>query len=187
MMINKFSATLAEGIGIRLNSSDNEIEIYAYSIEVLISLLINFIILSITAYILKKPVELITFIIFFSILRSYAGGYHAKTHIECITLSLCLFVISALSSTYFIEYGKIILFLGILFSIIMVFVFAPTESENKPLSKKRREKHRTLSRIIVIALSVTAICLYFTKETTGHVYVTGVVAMSFESFSLLKK
>lgn len=130
---------------------------------------------------MKKQVELITFIVFFSGLRSYAGGYHAKTHIECISLSLCLFLISALSSTYFIEYGKIILFSGVLFSIIMVFVLAPTESENKPLSK-RHKKNKTLSRIIVIALSVTAICLYLAKETTGHVYITAAaVAMSFSS------
>ena len=186
-MINKLSTILSEGIGLRLNSSDNEKEIYAYSIEVLISLLINFIILSITACILKKTVELIAFIVFFSSLRSYAGGYHSKTHIECITISFCIFIISALSSTYFIEYGKIILYLGITFSIIMVFVLAPAESENKPLSKKKYKKYRTLSRIIVIALSVTAICLYFTKEATGHVYITAAVAMSFESFSLLKK
>ena len=99
---------------------------------------------------------------------------------------ISVFVISALSSTYFIEYGKIILFLGILFSIIMVFVFAPTESENKPLSKKKHKKNKTLSRIIVTVLSLTAICLYFTKETTGHIYITAAVAMSFESLSLLK-
>jgi accessory gene regulator protein AgrB len=68
----------------------------------------------------------------------------------------------------------------------MVFVFAPTESENKPLSKKKFKKFRLISRILVIALSLTAICLYLTKETMGHVYITAAVAMSFESISLLK-
>ena len=186
-MIDKISAKLSEEIGLRLNSSDNEKEIYAYSIEVLISLLINFIILTITACIMKKQAELIIFIVFFSGLRSYAGGYHAKTHIECVSLSLCLFIISALSSTYFMEYGKIILFLGILFSIIMVFVFAPSESANKPLSERKLKKHKKFSRIIVLVLSVTAIFLYFTKETSGYVYITAAVAMSFESLSLLKQ
>jgi accessory gene regulator B len=183
-MINKISAKLSEGIRLRLNSSDNEKEIYAYSIEVLISLLINFIILSITAYILKKQIELVIFIVFFSSLRSYAGGYHAKTHIECVSLSLCLFIISALVSSYLMEYGEIILLLGVLFSIIMVFVLAPSESKNKPLSKKKYKKYKTISRILVIVLSVTAICLYLTKTT---VYITAVVAMSFESLSLLKQ
>lgn len=186
-MINKISAILSEEIKLRLNSSDNEKEIYAYSIEVLISLFINFFILSCTAYILKKQAEFITFIVFFPGLRTYAGGYHAKTHIECIALSLCIFVISALSSTYLIGYGKIILASGIIFSIIMVFLFAPAESENKPLSKKKHEKYKKISRIIVIALSASAICLYFAREAVGYVYITAAVAMSLESLSLLWK
>lgn len=186
-MINKISALLSGEIRLRLNSSDNETEIYAYSIEVLISLFINLIILSFTAFILKKTVELITFIVFFSGLRIFAGGYHAKTHIECISLSLCLFVVSALSSTYLMEYGKVILITGILFSVIMVFILSPSESENKPLSKKARKKYKTISRIMVIVLSVTAICLYFAKEATANIYITAAVAMSVESVSLLKK
>ena len=171
-MINKLSTILSEGIGLRLNSSDNEKEIYAYSIEVLLSLFINLIILSITAYILKKQVELIVFIVFFSGLRNFAGGYHAKTHIECILLSFCLFIISALSSTYLIEYGGIVLIVGIMFSIMMVFVFAPTESENKPLSKKHRVKNKRKSRTVVAALCVGVICMYFLRETTGYIYIS---------------
>lgn len=186
-MISKISAILSEEIKLRLNSSDNEKEIYAYSIEVLISLFINFFILSTTAYLLKKQVELIVFIVFFSGLRSYAGGYHARTHIECIILSFCLFVISASSSAYLMEYGNILLILGVLFSVIMVFMLAPTESENKPLSKRERVKYKRISRILVIVLSLITIYLYSTKEVTGCIYITAVVAMSLESVSLLKK
>lgn len=186
-MINKISALLSEEIGLRLNSSDNEREIYAYSIEVLLSLFINLIILSFTAYVLKKPVELLIFIIFFSGLRSFAGGYHAKTHLECISLSFCLFIISALSSIYLKEYGKVILFLGVLFSLIMIFLLAPTETENKPLSERERKKYKKISRIIVIILSLLAICLYFTREVTGFLYITAAVSMSAESVSLFKK
>lgn len=185
--MSKISTLLSEEIGLRLNSSDNDKEVYAYSIEVLLSFFINLIILSLTAYILKKSAELITFIVFFSGLRSFAGGYHAKTHIECISLSFCLFIVSALSSTYLREYGNSILFLGIAFSLIMVFLLAPSESENKPLSKKERKKYKTISRIVVIILSLLAICLYFTREVTGYIYITAIVAMSSESFSLLKK
>ena len=183
-MITKISAILSEEIKLRLNSSDNEKEIYGYSIEVLIWLFINFFILSITAYILKKQAELITFVVFFPGLRSYAGGYHAKTHIECIILSFCAYVISALSGTYLTEYGEIILVLGIAFSVIMVFLLAPAESENKPLSSKKRFKYKKNSRIIVTVLSATAVCLYFVRGTVGYVYITAAVAMSLESLSL---
>jgi len=186
-MINKISVFLSDGIGLKLNSSDNEKEVYAYSIEVLLSLLINLLILSITAYILNRKLELFVFIIFFSGLRVYAGGYHAKTHLECFSISLILFLISALSNSYLTAYGEIILAVGIAFSVIMVFRLAPAETENKPLSKKERKKYSLISRIIVIALSLAAVSLYFIRDNTSHIYITAVVAMVIESASMLKK
>lgn len=186
-MINKVSAILSEEIKLRLNSSDNDREVYAYSIEVLLSLLINFIILAITAYILKKSAELIIFIIFFSGLRIYAGGYHAKTHLECISISFVIFIISSLSNNILKSYSEILLFVGLAFSVLMVFVFAPAETENKPLSKDERIKYRRFSRIIVLTLSIAAIILYFMRAATNHIFITAVVSMIIESISLLKK
>lgn len=186
-MINKISVFLSEGIGLKLNSSDNEKEVYAYSIEVLLSLLLNFLILSTAAYILNKKLELLVFIIFLSGLKVYAGGYHSKTHLECFSVTLIAFLTSALSNTHLTAYGEIILAIGILFSTIMVFLLAPAENENKPLSKKEVKKYKLISRIIVIVLSLAAVALYFVRVSTGYIYITAVVAMVIESVSLLKK
>lgn len=186
-MINKISVLLSEGIGSKLNSSDNEKEVYAYSIEVLLSLLLNIIILSVAAYILNKKLELLIFIIFLSGLRTFAGGYHARTHMECILLSLSFFVISAMCGTYLKQYGEIILVFGVIFSILMVFWLAPSETENKPLSKNERKKYKVISRIIVITLGLAAVALYFIRDKSGYIYITAVVAMVIESVSLLKK
>lgn len=184
-MINKISILLSEGIGLKLNSSDDEKEVYAYSIEVLISLLVNLIILYVAAYILNKKFELIIFIIFFSGLRTYAGGYHAKTHIECFFISLSIFIISAMCGTYLKQFGAIILVSGVLFSILMVFWRAPSESENKPSSKDERKKYKVISRIIVLILSFCAVMLYFLRVKTDFIYISAVVAMVIESVSLL--
>ncbi len=186
-MINKISVFLSEGIGSKLNSSDNEKAVYAYSIEVLLSLLLNLIILFVTAYLLNKKLELLIFIIFFSGLRIFAGGYHAKTHVECMLLSFSIFVISALCGTYLKQYGETVLVLGIIFSIFMVFWLAPSETENKPLNKNEKKKYKTISRIIVVVLSLAAVILYYLRAETGYIYITGVVAMVIESVSLLKK
>jgi len=186
-MISKISILLSEEIGLKLNSSDNEMQVYAYSIEVLSSLLINLIILSITAHLLNKWIQLITFIIFFSGLRIYAGGYHAKTHIECMSISFIIFTISALSSTYLKQFGEFILIFGVLFSSLMVFVFAPSESDNKPLSINKRKKYKIFSRITVIILSLAVVFLYFVKVKTDFIYITAAVAMIIESISLLVK
>lgn len=186
-MINKISIFLSEGIGVKLNSSDDEKVVYAYSIEVLLSLLLNLLILSSAAYILNKKLELLIFIIFFSGLRTFAGGYHARTHMECIFLSFSIFVISAMCGTYLKQYGEVILVFGVIFSIFMVFWLAPSETENKPLSKNERKKYKAISRIIVITLSLSAVALYFMRVKTGYIYITAVVAMVIESVSLLKK
>jgi accessory gene regulator B len=186
-MIGKISVFLSEGIGSRLNSSDNEKEVYAYSIEVLLSLLINLLILSSVAYIFNKVLELLIFIIFLSGLRVYAGGYHSRTHAECFVVSLSAFVITVVCGIYLSQYGEVILVFGVIFSIFMVFRLAPADTENKPLSKNERKKYKIISRVIVLALSLAAVVLYFTRAKTGHIYINAVLAMVIESVSLLKK
>lgn len=185
-MISKLSVLLSEELSVKLSSSDDNKEIYKYSIEVLLSLLINIIILTVAAYILKKFVELIVFTIFFSGLRIFAGGYHSKTHIECFTVTLIIFLISALSSTYFIAIGEGILVFGILFSVLMIFWLAPSEAENKPLNKKERKKYKIISRVSVIAFSLAVIVLYYMRDKIGYIYITAAIAMIIESVSLVK-
>lgn len=186
-MINKLSVLLSEEISLRLNSSDDEKEIYAYSIEVLFSLVVNICILTVTSIILKKQIELIIFTLFFAGLRAYAGGYHSKTHIECFAITLSIFLMSSLSSTFFTAFGKAILIFGTLFSIAMVFWLAPSESPNKPLSEKRRKRNKIISRAIVIIFSIAAIVLYYMKDKVGDIYITATMAMIIESISLVKK
>lgn len=185
-MINKLSAILSEQLSSRQKSTSDEKEIYAYSIEVLLSLVINLIILSITASILHKIPELIIFIMFFSGLRTFAGGYHAKTHIECMTISFIIFIVSSMSSTWLVSIGKAVLIIGILISIMLVFIYAPTDSENKPLNNNEKIKFRMISRGIVILFSFIIVFLYISRAQTHNIYLTAVVAMQFESLSLLR-
>ncbi len=89
--------------------------------------------------------------------------------------------------TYLKQYGEVILVFGVIFSILMVFWLAPSETENKPLSKNERKKYKVISRIIVITLGLAAVALYFIRDKSGYIYITAVVAMVIESVSLLKK
>ncbi len=184
-MINKLSLKLSEKLGSKLKSTDDEKEIYAYSLEVIFSLVLNLIILSMAAYILGKIPELIIFIIFFSGLRTFAGGYHAKTHLECMTISIIIFLISAMSNTWFHQFGTAIMIIGIIMSILLVFFYAPTDSENKPLSKTETTRFMIISRGTVILFSLVIIFLYYNRAQTDYIYITAVVAMTIESLSLI--
>jgi len=184
-MINKISEELSKKLSSRTGSTPEEKEIYAYSIEVLLSLIINLIILAFTAYTFKKIPELVIFIIFFSGLRTFAGGYHAKTHIECMTISFIIFSISALASTYLKSIGAITMIIGIISSILLIFKYAPAESKNKPLNGTERKKFKLISRGIVFLFSICIIVLYFYKAETNYIYLTAVIAMTIESISLI--
>jgi len=140
-MINRISGKLSRALGRKLNATIEEKEVYAYSIEVILSLILNLIILYEAAYMIDKIPELIIFIIFFSGLRTYAGGYHAKTHIECMTLSFIIFFISSMSSTWFIAYGEIIMAVGLIASNIFgIQVCAIKKDEKlKPLSNNQKK------------------------------------------------
>jgi len=184
-MINKLSGKLSRILGDQINSTDEEKEIYTYSIEVLLSLILNIIILFETAYIIRKIPEFIVFIVFFSGLRTYAGGYHAKSHIECMSVSFIIFFISAMSDSWFKSGGELIMIIGVILSIFLVLKYSPTESENKPLNDRKKKKYKSISRIILILYCVAIIILYLYKIQTNYIYLTAVVAMLIESISLI--
>ncbi len=184
-MINKLSGKLSNILGDSMNSTDQEKEVYAYSIEVLLSLILNIIILFETAYVIGKIPEFIIFIIFFSGLRTYAGGYHAKSHIECMTESFIIFFISAMSTSWFKAGGELIIAIGIIASIFLVFKYSPSESGNKPLNSNKRKKYKIISRSILILYCLIIIILYFYRIQTNYIYLTAVIAMLIESISLI--
>lgn len=184
-MINKLSGKLSDILGDSMNSTEQEKEIYTYSIEVLLSLTLNIVILFETAYIIGKIPEFIVFIIFFSGLRTYAGGYHAKSHIECMTESFIIFFISAMSNSWFRAGGELIIAIGIVASIFLVFKYSPSESVNKPLNSNKRKKYKIISKSILFFYCSAIIILYFYRVKTNYIYLTAVVAMLIESISLV--
>ena len=77
----------------------------------------------------------------YSIVRIYAGGYHASTERICIWLTY----ISTLLCIVLIFYLPLIpiamnILLGI--SIVVLFVYSPVENANKPLNQREKEVYR---------------------------------------------
>lgn len=74
-------------------------------------------------------------------LRVYAGGYHAKTLLQCIIKSWLLFIVVLLLT----KYVPIMLWLDVLVLIvagIVVWAFAPLEDVHKPLEEYEIIKYR---------------------------------------------
>lgn len=137
-------------------------EIYRYGIQQGIMLLLNFFTLLIIGLIHGMIFEVLIFILAYIPLRSYAGGFHAKTHMKCYSVSVI--IINAVLLT--IKYSRItisIYFLLAFFSLIIIFILAPVEDENKLLGKIEIVIYRKKSRIILLIIFLWFVVAFFTE------------------------
>lgn len=90
-----------------------------------------------------------------------------KTHIGCIIYTLLLYSGSSLLGKYIVLTGNVKIMLTIaiwIFCMIMIKLYAPADTENLPiLRKKERKQKQILSYIIITSEILIAI---FIKNTT---------------------
>lgn len=94
----------------------------------------------------------------YMLLRSFTGGYHAKTKRKCLILTyistlVCMIVVFVMPLCNLLY--KICL---ILFNIIIYFT-APIQSKNKPLNLIEQKMYRKIS--YVVSLAESALCIFF--------------------------
>ena len=107
----------------------------------------------------------LTLISFASILayRAFSGGFHAKTHLACILLTSSLYIGNVYLSKLVVYeqiWVKYMIVLGVwLFAMAMISLYAPADTENVPiLRKKDRHDKKILSYItMTITLIISLI------------------------------
>lgn len=101
----------------------------------------------------------ILFEICYSILRIYAGGYHASSAKVCKWLTYISTLISILM-VFMVNVKGSILHSLLMFSICLIGVNAPVENENKPLSKTEKKVYKR--KCIIISLGEIGLYIFFT-------------------------
>lgn len=130
--------------------------IYVYGLELLLSSIAGILALITVSLIVKAPLLWIPYLAGFIPLRLTGGGYHAKSHIGCISIFttayiMSLFLISQVSiSRFFVLIATIVVF-------ILILIFSPVEACNKPLSKERKKSNRNKSIFLALGNIVFAI------------------------------
>lgn len=167
-MIDKFCAYLTKKIRKEMPEVDDErAEVIMYGLQNIIGELPKGIIILIIAYILGIFKLTVISILIIAPYRCVSGGVHMKTHIGCIIYTLLLYSGSSLLGKYIVLTGnvKIVLAIAIwIFCMIMIKLYAPADTENLPiLRKKERKQKQILSYIIITSEILIAI---FIKNTT---------------------
>ena len=112
--------------------------------------------------------------------RAFSGGFHLKTHFGCIFGSSLMYCGIPLLSKYLIISTTIknllIVFVWI-FGIIMCSLYAPADTENVPLlRKKERKKKKILSHI---TLTITLVIgLIINNNIVSNIIILGIFIQS---------
>lgn len=160
-MINKLSITAAKKFIKLPDTQYDKIEIYQYGFFVVFSNLIFFALSLIIGAILKVLLQSLIFYCVFSLLRQFAGGYHAATETRCEILSSFALIgsigIIKLSSAYDFRFALLLI---TLVSSVYIFVLCPLDTPEKPLSVKEFKYFRKVSWIILLVI-ITAIIISY--------------------------
>ena len=144
--------------------SNDESEIIEFGVTVLISKFIFLITIVIVGVFCDKLVSVLFFTLFYTPLRSFAGGIHAKTPVRCYFFSLSMLILTALIFK-FLRITKLFFYFSIVFSAIVLILLSPVEDLNKPLDEIEIKIYRKKSLLIwCIEATVGVISTYFSFD-----------------------
>lgn len=138
---------------------EDDRDVYEYGFHALYNNIIDIVSIVIIALFFNAVPQMIVYHISFVLLRCTAGGYHSKTHLRCFMMSttillMSLFIITRVTSPV-ISIGLACL------TTLFIWVKAPIEHENNPMSKEKYNRMKKLCRM----LSVIFFCIVFLINT----------------------
>jgi accessory gene regulator B len=160
--------------------NDEKLEEIMYGLEVVYILITKTIIVFSVAFVLGIFRETFLLMLFYGFLRVFGYGVHAGNSFICLLISLVIFLsIGSLCSFLFIPFlVKVIM---CLFSFISILIYAPADTEKKPLVNKNKRK---MLKFLSIILSVIYIFLIFVLNNFVSVNVL-LFALILESVMIL--
>ncbi len=139
----------------------DEESIYAYGTEVTLMLLSSVVTILAIGVVFSKLLEMLIFITVYSVLRGYAGGYHASSHFKCYLCSVFIFMV-VLCCIIFLptEIKHIILLPTLLINDITLFLIAPTQNLVNPKTTKELKNHKIKMLILIAIINIGVIVFW---------------------------
>ena len=120
--------------------------------------------------------ECLVFTVFFYLIRSLAGGYHADTRLKCFLQSILTFVTVILIIKVVKAYAYAIypLLAFAVIAVFLVWLLAPIDTENKRLDDEEVAEFRKKSRVMLAIETAVAVVAF----VAGFTLVSSAVMLS---------
>lgn len=137
-----------------------EKDLYYYGFKQGFLLLLNMITIITIGIIFNMIWQSVIFMVAYSILRVYAGGYHASTPFRCY-----LFSVAMITAVFWlikqISWNAFICFIITTVSGIIILLIAPVEDANKPLDQDEERIFKKRTNVVLGVLIGSALLFWF--------------------------
>ena len=121
--------------------NSESIEVYVYGLELVFSFFFSSVVILLIGILLSRVWETIVFLTIFVLLRSFTGGYHAKTFTRCAIVTFTTYI-SVIVLSIFVRY-------------IPLYVYIMEIPQNKKI------KHKITSMIIYLVFVTAGLFFYY--------------------------
>ena len=155
------------------NYDNDTLDIIRYGLESVYLTFTKLILILILAIYLDKLKNLLILLIFYNIIRLTAFGMHAKKSWHCLIISLTLFI----GGMYLCEYINLSLIIKSIISLIcilLIYKYAPADTEKRPLiNKKKRKKYKIFS--LISSFGFTILIIIFNENIISNYLLLGMI------------
>lgn len=139
------------------NITEDELEVALYGMEVIYSLVTKTVLYFLISLVLKCHKEFLIVILILATIRTTSFGFHAKREISCY-LSSCIIIFGIIYISKYLIFNLHFTILTCLISLIITILYAPADTEKRPLlNKHTRSILKLCSSITVIFFTIIAI------------------------------
>ena len=160
-MISSICRKTAESLGNELGSSNDQVEVYAYALEILLGTALKLVLIIILAIIFDILSTTLISLFTLAVFRWLGGGVHLSTYIRCLLVGL--FLVLGMGYVAILEVDSlyiVCLFLLSLFIAIYAIVkWVPAGTDKKTITeiqKRVRQKRESAYALTIWSIGVIA-------------------------------
>lgn len=140
---------------------ETDAEIYRYSYSVLLMLLPTVVLVLLFGSLLGCFLGSAVMLLFFIPLRQFTGGMHSDSKAKCLAVTLVIFLaLMAVPALGILEIAFTVQAVLVLPATVLVFMLAPQDDVNKPLSDNEKRHYKKVARIVLTIEVLAVLSLY---------------------------
>ena len=153
MNLSTFTQKSAHTIAEKLDLQETQGRILAYGLEVALSFLCGAAAVFIIAMLLGVLYPTFIVVVVATFFRSFTGGAHCTSSLRCNVVSAVVFpllgLLAAKLTLWFGAPGNLLILSGLLFTLLLTYLYAPGRVPQKPISEKQQKKLRARTMLLI--------------------------------------